>query len=101
MKKNHSGKIRFHLNIVTGEVIPFPTKVHWNDKIDPSYVSIGMFYSFAEFKASFNADTNLWTVTRGTTIITTVFQYPAFTTIQPYYFETIIAKRVTKRLINS
>lgn len=78
----------------------FPSsKVYWNDKVDPSYVSIGMFYSFAEFSAIFNDVTSTWIVTRGKNIAAkVVFKYDAYTVIEPDYFKKIIATKVTQKL---
>lgn len=94
MKKNHSGKVRFLLNVVTGEV-KYRT---WEKKLTAEWIDVGGFYKFATLKADFNESTNTWTVTRGKDVVETVWEWEAFSNIEPDYFKKIIIKRVTKSL---
>jgi len=99
MKQGHSGKIRFYLNVITGEVKgDFSGGFNKEVTQNQAYVSIGMFYTFASFNSSFNEVESLWEVYRGSCLIAKIFEHSPYCNIEPLYFEKIIAKRVTDKL---
>lgn len=92
-KKSRNGKVRFYLDLLTGEI--FHPEIYHN--IDPlqnslQFVSIGIFYSFASFKATLDLPTLTYTVTRGKEKIN---EFKLSIEQRKYY-----VSQITKKLIN-
>lgn len=94
MKRNHSGKIRFFLNVVTGQV----KFITYEKQLTAEWIDVGAFYKFAVLKSDYMQETNTWIVYRGTEVIDVVCEWESFSKLEPDYFIKIIVKRVTKKL---
>lgn len=93
---------KFWLNIVTGQIVKahkdFPNS-YADHKPESLYQPIGMFYNYTKLQADLKDA--VWYIHRPNdfNILIAVKKIRAATPIEPYYFETIIARRVTSKLI--
>lgn len=95
-------KKKFWLNIVTGKIVQahkdFPNS-YADHKPESLYQPIGMLYKDTLLNAELKDA--VWYISRPNdfNVVIAVTTIPAATTIEPLYFEKIIAKRVTAKLI--
>lgn len=94
MKRNHSGKVRFYLNVVTGNV----KFITYENGVTCEWVDVGAYYKFASLTSELDESANSWKVIRGGNVLNIVHIQPTFSPIEPDYFLKIIAARVAKKL---